>query len=193
MENTMILIAGMPGAGKSTFATYLSEKLHIPLVCYDHIKEKEWDLIQDKSKQGLLASSYGKISYEFLWFFTEEIMKSHSPLIVEYFFHPMQEPALSSLINKYNYKTIMVHFDADIEVVYKRFLLRNNSHERHPGLKLGDIDFESFKKGVQPNRDFSFGEYTINVNTNDFDNVSYEDITKQINNLYLKLNQQGVE
>lgn len=189
MENTMILITGMPGVGKSTFATYLSEKLHFPLVCYDNIKEKEWDLIQDKSKQGLLASSYGKISYGFLWFFTEEIMKSHSPLIVEYFFHPMQEQILNSLIDKYNYKAITVHFDADIEVAYKRFILRNNSTERHPGLKSDDINLETFKKAVQPNRDFRFGEHTILVNTNDFENVLYDDIKNQINTLFLKLNQ----
>jgi deoxyadenosine/deoxycytidine kinase len=192
MEDIMILVTGMPGVGKSTFATYLSEKLHIPLVCYDHIKGKEWDLIQDKSKQGLLASSYGKISYGFFWFFTEEIMKSHSPLIVEYFFHPMQESILSSLINSYNYKTIIVHFDCDIKVAYKRCLLRNKSSERHPGLRLDDIDFETFKKGVQPNRDFRFGEHTIFVNTNDFDNVSYDDIIGQINNLHLKFNQQVI-
>lgn len=192
MENTMILVTGMSGAGKSTFATYLSEKLHIPLVCYDHIKGKEWDLMQNESNKDILISSYGKISYGFFWFFIEEIMKSGSPLIVEYFFHPMQEPTLTSLINKYNYKTIMVHFDADIEVAYKRCLLRDNSPERHPGLSFKDIDFEMFKKVVQPNRDFRFGEHIINVNTNDFNNVSYEDITKQINNLFLKLNQQGV-
>lgn len=42
------------------------------------------------------------------------------------------------------------------------------------------------------NRDFRFGEHTIFVNTNDFDQVSYEDITKQINNHYLKVNQQDV-
>ena len=187
MEDAIILIAGMPGVGKSTFATYLSEKLHIPLVCYDHLKGKEWDLLQNENKPEMLTSLYGKISYGFLWFFSEEIMKSHSPLIVDYIFHPMQEPILNSLIDRYNYNTITVHFDADTEVAYKRFLLRNNSSERHPGLRLNDIDFEAFKKGVQPNRDFRFGEHTILVNTNDFDKVSYDDTTKQINNLYLKL------
>jgi hypothetical protein len=84
-----------------------------------------------------------------------------------------------------------VHFDADIEVVYKRDLLRNKSSERHPGLRLNDIDFETFKKVVQPNKEFRFGEHTIFVNTNDFDNVYYDDITKQINNLYQELNQPG--
>ena len=182
MENIMILITGMPGLGKSTYATYLSEKLCIPLVCYDHIKGKEWDLLQNESKPELFANLYGKISLEFLWFFTEEIMKSHSPLIVEYFFHPMQEPILSSLINKYDYNTITVHFDADIEVAYKRFSVRNISSERHPGLRVNDIDLETFKKAAQPNRDFRFGEHTIFVNTNDFDNISYDDITQQIKN-----------
>jgi adenylate kinase family enzyme len=50
MENIMILVTGMPAAGKSTFAAYLSEKLHIPLVCYDHIKGKEWDLIHNTNR-----------------------------------------------------------------------------------------------------------------------------------------------
>jgi|GEM_PF-3391078 len=43
MERTMILVAGMPATGKTTLANYLSNKLKMPLVCKDRLKEIIWD------------------------------------------------------------------------------------------------------------------------------------------------------
>lgn len=67
MKNIIILIAGMAGTGKTSFAKYLSAKLNIPLVCYDNIKAKDWD-INDKDKRLKELELFGKFSYEYFWF-----------------------------------------------------------------------------------------------------------------------------
>lgn len=36
----------MPASGKTTFANYLAEKLQLPLLCKDSLKELLWDKIQ---------------------------------------------------------------------------------------------------------------------------------------------------
>ena len=45
MNKTLIIIAGMPGTGKTTFANYLSDKMQVPLVCKDKLKEIIWDKV----------------------------------------------------------------------------------------------------------------------------------------------------
>lgn len=41
----LILIAGLPATGKSRFASYLQQRLNIPLLCKDSIKEILFDTI----------------------------------------------------------------------------------------------------------------------------------------------------
>ncbi|WP_322169312.1 AAA family ATPase [Acutalibacter caecimuris] len=40
MAGTMIMVSGMPGAGKSTLAWWLSEQLGVPVVNYDRLLRK---------------------------------------------------------------------------------------------------------------------------------------------------------
>ena len=178
MRNTIILIAGMAGTGKTSFAKYLSSKLNIPLVCYDNIKAKEWDIIEKNEKLKELKL-FGSFSYEYFWFFIEEIMKSSSLLIAEYFFHTINLTALNELVDKYNYKAVTVILDADVEIAYNRFITRNESKDRPEGLR-GVCSFEDFEKCSEPNKAFRFGKNNIVVNTNDFNTVNYDEIIKDI-------------
>ncbi|MFL0269332.1 hypothetical protein [Candidatus Clostridium radicumherbarum] len=43
MDKVLIIIAGMPGTGKTRFANYLSHKLQKSLICKDKLKEIIWD------------------------------------------------------------------------------------------------------------------------------------------------------
>jgi dephospho-CoA kinase len=180
MKNTIILIAGMCGTGKTSFAEYLSKKLHIPLVCYDNIKSKDWE-INNKDEKLKELKLFGKFSYEYFWFFIEEIMKSGSPLIAEYFFHPQNLLFLNEIVKKYNYNSVTVILDADIETAYNRFIKRNENQDRNEGLRIR-VPFEAFEKCSEPNKSFRFGENNIVVNTNDFNTINYDDIIKEIMN-----------
>jgi len=174
----------MPGAGKSTFADYLASQMNIPLVSYDKILSKEWDI---------LKSHLPDLAHQFFWFFGETVMKSKLPLIMDYCFHPQSCAQLDIFTSQYGYKTITIHFDADIDIVYKRFIERNKNanQERHIGL-IEDVDYEKFSEFAKLNKYFSFGEYRIIVNTNDFSKVSYENIKNQTDMLVKELNNTAV-
>lgn len=179
MDNIIILITGMPGTGKTTYARYLAEELALPLVCYDEIKSRAWELSRGGSPEAG-AMALDVTAYGFFWYIMELLMKSRRPLIAEYFFHPDQSQTLSGLVTKYGYQTLAVQFDADVEIAYQRFSARDKSGERHQGLVIEDMGYDRFLNGVLPNREFSFGSNHIYVNTNDFGNVSYQDITERI-------------
>ena len=59
MENIMILVTGMPGTGKTTFAAWLSSKLHVPLVSYDNIAKKTMETAKTFNNPDLIPQIMG--------------------------------------------------------------------------------------------------------------------------------------
>lgn len=111
-------------------------------------------------------------------------MKTEQPIIFESnFYNPCPE-LLVNMVEKYKYKVITVLFDGNIDIIHKRFLSRDVSSERHPGLVSNNYfsDFEFFKKETQACRNFNFGDIKIIVDTSDFSKISYENITNKIIN-----------
>ena len=182
MRNIMILVSGMPATGKSTFATWLSSELHTPLVCFDRITKKTLEVSKANCEDEEQRRLFACIPYEFFLFICEEIMKSSSMLIAEYFFCDKMKDALDYLVSKYQYTTITVHMDATIETAHRRFHERGENDSSLDGIRPKVITFENFSKGVQQNKDFRYGDRLILVDTENFNNVSYEEITYQIRN-----------
>jgi len=120
------------------------------------------------------------IPYDFLWFNIEEISKSSSPLIVDYIFNESCRGRLDSIVLKYEYKVIHVHFDADTEIAHKRFNARNKNNEDEGKIRPREISLEDFASGVQANKNFRYNDTFIYVDTSDFSTVSYDDIYDKI-------------
>lgn len=183
MEKVLILVSGMAGTGKTTFAQYAAESLHLPLVSYDSLKSREWDCLHDNLVQHQAESLYGKAAYGFFWQFCEILMQAGTAFVAEYFFHDTAHPPmLEKLVQTYGYQVICVHMDADMEVAYGRFVQRNQNDSRHVGLR-DLVTFETFCKSTQPNKDFVFGHHRLVVETNVFEQVCYEDILTDLQNL----------
>jgi shikimate kinase len=176
MKNILILITGMPATGKSTFASWLSSELCVPLVSYDNIKRKTIDLSDSHERCDVFAP----IPYEIFLFMIEEIMKSSSPVIADYIFSDHTKDALDMLTVKYGYTTSSVHMDTDIETAHSRFMERNNREAENNGLRPKEITLEQFSAGVKQNREFRYGGDIVFVDTTDFKNISYENILAQI-------------
>ena len=109
-------------------------------------------------------------------------MKIGLPIIAESNFGKEAIPVIKSLLNKYNYKSITIRFEADLKVLHERFLNREYSDERHTGLVSNGIfdDYENFKKTHEKSREFKIDDNEILVDTTDFTTVDINAIIKQL-------------
>ncbi len=188
MDKFLIIIAGMPASGKTTFASYLSNALHIPLVCKDRLKEILWERIQYDGTLREESQKFGGAAYDLSFHFCEELMKSGSALIFESNLGATCPPALDALVQQYHYHVITVLFDGDVETIHRRFVERDRTTGRHPGLVSGSrfASLEQFEKQTAPCRSFSYGDHIIRVDTTDFHNVCYNEIIDEIISQYRK-------
>jgi predicted kinase len=190
----IILIAGMPASGKTTFAKRLSEELQIPMVSKDEIKEILFDTVGFHSREEKVALGVG--SMDIMYLFAESLMRTNKLIILENNFENISKPKLKELINKYHYDPITVLFDGDIKTIYNRFIERDNSPTRHRGHVVNteypesinlnyvppQINFEDFIKTFEERgmRHFNISDDIIKIDTTNFDKVDYGDVINKI-------------
>lgn len=182
MEKVLILIAGMPGVGKTRFANYLSEKLQIALICKDKLKEIIWDKVHYDTSIRTESKIYAGLAYDLSFYFCEMLMGTSQPVIFESNFTKLGGDIFQPMVQKYGYKVINVLFDGDSQVIHKRFVERDKTSERHPGLVSNGFfdDFEVFEKAAQACGDFKYGDVIINVDATDFSKISYDDLVEKV-------------
>lgn len=182
MEKILIVIAGMPATGKTTYGNQISEELGIPIFSKDKLKAVIYDSInQDKLKYEQ-KRKIGVTSYSVLYAVCEEMMKIGMAFIIESNFTSSSSVQIHELMEKYQYKCIVVKFDADMKILHERFLKREKMIERHPGLVAEGAfdDFEKFKEVSSKAKEFKINGEEILVDTSDFTKVQLEKIIEAI-------------
>ncbi len=164
----MIMVSGMCGTGKSTFAKWLGERLRLPVVNYDRLLRRVKELSPEAAKGGELA-------YRLFLFQLEEHMGCD--FIADYIFSVKQEDWLKELTEAHGCKTVNIHFDCEPRTAYGRYARRNSED---PAPTRPDVPFEIFEEATRQNRDFRFGDALIPVDSEDFGRVSYEEILEQV-------------
>ena len=179
MNHYILLIAGVPATGKTTFAKIASERLAIPCLCKDEVKEFLWNGEINSPEE---IRSNGAKAYNISFYFAEQLMKAGVSFVFESNFRKAGEEILGFLSRKYDFKVVTVHFDAEINVLHKRFLERDNTSQRHQSLKSGGYynDIKFFEENSIEDRAFFVGE-KISVDTTDFHAVNYDEIINKIN------------
>ncbi|MDU5080143.1 AAA family ATPase [Tissierella carlieri] len=182
MKKTLILVAGMPGAGKTRFANYLSEKLQISLICKDKLKEIIWDKVHYDTTERTESKIYAGLAYDLSFYFCEMLMSTGQSIIFESNFTNAGVDIFQPMVQKYGYKVITVLFDGDSQVIHRRFVERDVTSERHPGLVSNGFfdDFEVFKKAAQNCGSFKYGDVMIYVDSTDYSKISYDDLIEKI-------------
>lgn len=169
MDNIMILVSGVPGVGKSTFAGWLAGRIKLPVVRYDRLVRKVRELAPD-------AANGGDLAYELFLFELEEHMDA--AFITDYIFSVKQEGWLEQTAKAHGCKVINVHFDCSPETAYARYTQRN---ARETGVKIRpDVTLEAYTQVTAQNRDFLWGDHLIRVDAEDFSRVSYEGIWREL-------------
>ena len=131
-----ILITGMPGSGKSTFANEISHKFDIPVYSKDGFKEVLFDTLgfnsrEEKVKLGIAAT-------ELMYSAAEELMKHNKMFILDNDFENTLTERLDILLDKYRYTAITVRLTGDPKVIYERFSYRDLNTNRHRGHVVND-------------------------------------------------------
>ena len=191
-----ILVTGSPAAGKSTMAEVMSERLKLPVISKDTIKELLFDNVGFQSRAEKV--NLGIASMGIMYYVAGQLMRAGQPFILENNFES-SEYGIKNLMEKYQYSVLTITLTGDYKVIYQRFLERENSPDRHRGhvvndcypekkennlktLKAKTISYEDFVRGIEQRGFdvFCVDGRQIKVDTTDFSKISMEELFSQI-------------
>ena len=131
----LYLISGDLASGKSSLADSLSLYLNIPCLKKDEIKERFCDMYGFKNREENRNLSIKAVNYMIDAF--ENFAKLGQDLILEANFREDELLKIRDIVSKYGYDVQFYLLQADIEVLYQRFLDRLPSrHEAHMSMHL---------------------------------------------------------
>lgn len=173
-KTVLIIVTGPPGSGKTTLAKKIADKFDLPFISRDAIKESMFDSLGTKDRQW--SEKLGAAAYDLLYDFAEELMSKKVSFVIESNFKP--EFSTSNFVywgEKYDFETLQIHCEAEVDILFERFKNRFQSGERHPG--HGDENYigefkEKMSKGAHGPIDIPGKK--ISLNTNDFSKIDHE-------------------
>ena len=180
----IIIVAGIPASGKSVYGQHIAKKLSVPLVEKNPIREILYDVLHNDTIASEDSPLYGRASFTVTSHIAECLMKAGTSFVLEGNFSPAAAKVLSPMIEAYGYRPLTLLFDADMEVLHRRFCEREETDEPHLGLIMKNgafSDLDYFERALGGARDFSIGEKIL-VDTSDFSTVSYDDIDRAVIN-----------
>jgi predicted kinase len=175
----LIIVTGLPAAGKSTLAAWLGKQLAIPFIHKDAIKEILFDALGWSDREW--SQRLGAASVELIYYFAQTMLMAGRSIIVENTFRPdLASAKLSALARQANAGTVQIICRASTEVVYQRFQQRAEAGLRHPGhVDRQVLNEPKVSLDDRPLRLDMDGE-VIEIDTTDFSQVQYESILAQV-------------
>lgn len=171
MRNTLVLLAGYPGTGKTFLANLIINKFsEFQLLSPDTIKERNWDQFGFDSlleKEKLIKKSW-KDYYKEL----EALFQSKISVISDYPFSDKQKSKLEELVKKNNYQVITIRLTANLDVLFER----QNKRDLDEGRHLGHI-LKKYHKGMeiyhnQADNLLDYDEFIFRCKTRGYDKFS---------------------
>jgi len=180
-KGLLILVAGAPGAGKTTFARFLGEQLGLPVIHRDSIKEILFDTVKYTTREETMA--FGVASGKIMEHVADCLLKTGQTVILESNFDNYSKSGMEKLVNKFNCNVLIVRLRGDTRVLYERFKEREKSPERHSGHKWDlQVSFEWYEEYIKSRgfAEFFIGDNNIDVDVTDFNKVLYDLILNEI-------------
>ncbi len=122
-----MLVSGPPGAGKTTLAVPLAERLGFPLLRKDQIKETLFDALPGPSGDMAYSRRIGSAAMELLWTLAAECPQ----VVLEVNFRPRSELERDR-IRSLNARLVEVYCRCPAEVAARRYRERAAAGSRHP-------------------------------------------------------------
>ncbi len=179
----LIIVNGLPGAGKTTLAKRIASDVGLPTFSRDGMYETLYDALGCESNG--CPPLIGRASFLLLYSVTSSILAAGQSLIIEGFFG---NPALRSaeilqLQRTHNFEPFLILCRAAGEVLLKRFLARMESEERHVGHQHQDRVWVEHNKErlvqghLQP---LALGGQLVEIDTTTPHSFDYADLLQRI-------------
>lgn len=169
----IIVIGGYLASGKSTFALKLSERIKVPYIIKDTFKTAICQSIEIADREE--SSRLSAVTFDAMMYVTERMLETGNPIIIEGNFVPAgikevdESRRIRELIHKYGCTSLTFKFVGSTEVLYQRFMERENSPERGRANKMGfKPSYEDFSRWCHNLDPFTIGGTAITVDTTDF-------------------------
>ncbi|MEH7309009.1 AAA family ATPase [Neobacillus drentensis] len=143
MDKVLILLAGLPGTGKTYLSQIIKEKLgEFYMLSQDEWKEHYCDLYgyNDLEEKQVIE----KIAWAKYFEIMEQQMQASSKIMSDYPFSQKQKPYIRQLVERYDYRVVTIRLVADLDILFERQKKRDLDPTRH----LSHI-VTSYQKGDQ--------------------------------------------
>lgn len=180
----LILINGLPGAGKTTLAKRLAMDANLPLFSRDGIYETLYDAL-DCNNNGVPAR-LGSTSFVMLYAVAGLILEAGQSLIVEGFFGrpDLRTAEFLDLQRAHDFEPFQILCRADGNVLLERFLARMESegrHSSHQDRQWLEQNQETLLRGqLVP---LALGGQLIEIETTSAETFNYEHLLERIHAL----------
>ncbi len=184
-KNTMIIITGPSGVGKTVLCDRIKNKLNITCVERDSIKEILFDVLGYSDREW--SMKLGQATYEILFSLVERLLQGNNTFVIESNFNPKSlSNFIAKLREKYQFKVYIINCIAEERILFERYKKRIETGERHPGHGGENVSFEEYRKfivngdieGLLPE------DIEIKLDMTEFSNINYdstiEDIKKYV-------------
>ena len=184
-QNKIIIVSGYCATGKSVFSHKLSEVLNILCFNKDTIKETLGDGFGADNNLVFLKGSLA--TFKIMMYFTEQFLYVNKTCILESNFRNSEIEQIKTLLEKYNSKCLSFLFKGNFDVLYQRYMKRDNIEKRHWVHKSAGETKEIFEEMHKNN---GIGETglgkIIDIDATDFKNINYEELINITKNYLIK-------
>ena len=127
----IIILTGMPAAGKSTIAAKLSDAFKLPILEKDNLKEGLFDTLgfENYPQKRKLDHAANAV----LLRCAEALIKQQVPTIIDNNFDTASGEQLNKLVTDYDCDCLTIFLGGNTDVFYERYVERDRLHLRHLG------------------------------------------------------------
>lgn len=131
MKPFLVIVCGPSGGGKSSVAGPLSERLGIPLIGKDELKEVLFDSLGwgDRERSRQMSDA----AYELMFHLAGRHLAAGSSFLLEANFRPEAAMRLAALTEGTRFNAVTIRCHADPQVLRDRLRHRAEQRLRHPG------------------------------------------------------------